>query len=1175
MEVASIRKVFGSPLRTQTLHLGSTKGNVGHCEAASGVASLIKTVLMLQNKIIPPIASHQSLNPKIPSLEPDKLAIPIVCKPWETNFRAALVNNYGAAGSNGALIVCQSPVKSERPKETVLLPRFPVFVSAFSETSLMQWCKSLQQKVARVSAESLPGNVLADLTYSLSAKQNPSLPHLFTTTAATLPELEQKLASASPSSRPAAKPVVLVFGGQTNNHVGLSESVYNHSALFRYHLDHCDAAVQKVGIKGLLPGIFQTEPVEDVVSLHCMFFAIQYACAKSWMDSGLTIDTVIGHSFGQMTALCISGCLSLEDAVGLVSGRALLIQQLWGSEPGAMISLEADKETSLDIALKTSALGSDLKVEVACYNGPKSHVLVGSAAAMDKVEEMIAIEGSMIRYRRLQVTNGFHSELTEPILPGLSELAAKLSFLKPSIPLETCSTISSWTDISPERLVEHTRTPVYFQEAVQRIADRLGACTWLEAGAGSSVTGMVRRALGSSSNIGHTYQAINFNGSEAMGLLAEATVNLWNAGHRVKFWSFHRKDRHRFELMTLPPYVFEKSRHWMTWKDTVQSSHTLAGSPVSDDGVEELLKFTNYQSQDQSSAQFTVNPKSEEYKMCVEGHAVLGLPLCPADLYVELAGKAAIMLLPETERSVEHIPCTEQLSIIAPLGADLDRAISLSMTRVGDLERAWSFTFSSSNQPSSGQWTKHATGRIRLNYVDDEELGAEFARYQNLVGTERPVFISNDPESEGIKGALVYRTFSKVVDYADYYQGIKAVFSKGDEVAAQISMPVRNSRTLENMHGDPIAVDNFVQVAGIKVNCLNHSPANQVFICGHIERVQPSKSFLLRDRRSRSWTVYAHSRALGEKDYHNDIYIFDENKQLALLILGVRFTRVAIASLTKVLSASSTPHTGYPILKPGGVASDAPKPLPISKAVASAKKPSTKTLSTKSTALTVSRKGENSDVKSTVRELLHSVADVPLESIKDDLTFEELGVDSLMNTELLTEARQAFGVEIPLHDFSILQTVNALGDYLVHISDLEMASSSGTSTPSVFSSSGSTEESFSSAASSIDELPELLNDSRRARLAKLVAEHLDTTVPLSAEACLGDLGLDSLLSVEMGRDIEHVFGVSLEPDALTGETTFGELSNILFAPTSAPLVQSPQAADRVNTATIPIQTSPL
>ena len=1096
------------------------------------------------------------------------LEIPTICKPWETRFRAALVNNYGAAGSNGALIVCQPPAILEGRKANSILPRFPIFISAFSETSLVAWCKSLQVKIAKLSAEALGGNALADLAYSLSAKQNRSLPYIIATTAATLPELEEKLSSALPSPQPATKPVVLVFGGQTKNHVGLSQCVYNNSALFRYHLDNCNLAIQEAGLKEILPGIFQTEPVEDIVSLHCMFFAIQYACARSWMDSGLRIGTVVGHSFGQMTAMCISGCISLEDAVRLVSGRASLIRQLWGSEPGAMISLEADTRKTSDIALKVSAPGSNLRVEVACYNGPKSHVLVGNAASIDRVEEIIAGEGSKIRYRRLQVTNGFHSEFTEPILPGLSELAAKITFSKPSIPIETCSTISSWTEVSPERMVEHTRSPVYFQEAIERIAGRLGACTWLEAGAGSSVTGMVRQALGSSLNVGHTYQAIRLNDPEAMGSLADATVNLWSAGHSVQFWPFHRKERRRFELKSLPPYIFEKSRHWLTWKDNVQSSPTPPAPALTPEHVEEkLLHFNKYQSPDQVTAEFTVNPRSEEFKMCVKGHAVLDLPLCPADLYVELVGHAAIMLLPKAEQSAQYIPCTENLSIIAPLGMDADRSILLLMTRVGDRDRAWTFTFSSSYQPTSGQWTKHATGRIRLSVVDDKELDSKFARYEKLVGHTRPVSLCNDPEAEGLQGALVYRTFSKVVNYADYYQGIKGVFSKGDEVAAQISMPVPDARVLENMQGDPITVDNFVQVAGIKVNCLNYSPADQVFICGHIDRIQPSKAFLLRDRKSRSWTVYAHSKALGGKDYHNDIYVFDGNKQLAMLILGVRFTRVAISSLTKFLTAASAPQMKHAMLK------TAIDPLKTGLSMTVAPKTSTKPVPTTATVQAVLGLDETSDVKSRLRKLLYSVADIPLDSIKDDSTFEELGVDSLTNTELLTEVRQVFEVEIPLSGFGDLRTVNALSEYLVRNSALEQSISSGTTTPSRFSTSESIAESVSSAASSLSELPELLEDDRRAKLAKLVAEQLETTVPLSSEACLGDLGLDSLLSVELGRDIEKAFGVELQPGSLTGETTFGELFSMLWTQTSVPTFQSSHVADSFNETTVPQQRS--
>ena len=111
----------------------------------------------------------------------------------------------------------------------------------------------------------------------------------------------------------------------------------------------CDYACRALGLPSLFPGIFQTEPDEDIVSLHCMLFSLQYACAKSWLDCGLKVDTMIGHSFGQLTALCVADSLSLEDGVRLISTRARLIRDRWGPETGIMLAVEGDRQEVRDL----------------------------------------------------------------------------------------------------------------------------------------------------------------------------------------------------------------------------------------------------------------------------------------------------------------------------------------------------------------------------------------------------------------------------------------------------------------------------------------------------------------------------------------------------------------------------------------------------------------------------------------------------------------------------------------------------------------------------------------------------------------------------------------------------------------------------------------------------------
>ncbi len=125
------------------------------------------------------------------------------------------------------------------------------------------------------------------------------------------------------------EPVILAFGGQESVFVGLSNQVYQSSKLLRGHLDACNEILTSLGFESLYPAIFQPGRVSNLKALHAALFAIQYASAKAWIDSGLKISAVVGHSFGQITALCISGVLSLTDALKLVFERASIIAQYW------------------------------------------------------------------------------------------------------------------------------------------------------------------------------------------------------------------------------------------------------------------------------------------------------------------------------------------------------------------------------------------------------------------------------------------------------------------------------------------------------------------------------------------------------------------------------------------------------------------------------------------------------------------------------------------------------------------------------------------------------------------------------------------------------------------------------------------------------------------------------
>ena len=292
-------------------------------------------------------------------------------------------------------------------------------------------------------------------------KQNRSMPHSLITVTSDFTTLKSVLAAGISGSTESfsqltskTKPVVLIFRGQESSTVGLRIDVCDNCSLFSFHLDQCDAILHSAGLKGLYPRVFDNTPTSDIVNLHCTIFSLQYSCAKSWTDSGLEVEAMVGYSFGQLTMFAVSGSLSLKHSLKLSSGRATLMQKCWGREPGSMISIDTGLDTVSHIisAVKQTCAGDTVKI--ACFNGDNSHVVVGTEASINVTENLISDQASItikIRYKKLSVTNGFDSKFTEPLLRGLLDLAEESKFNEPTIRVETCS-IENWPKAEPRPL---------------------------------------------------------------------------------------------------------------------------------------------------------------------------------------------------------------------------------------------------------------------------------------------------------------------------------------------------------------------------------------------------------------------------------------------------------------------------------------------------------------------------------------------------------------------------------------------------------------------------------------------------------------------------------------------------------------------------------------------------
>ena len=379
-----------------------------------------------------------------------------------------------------------------------------------------------------------------------------------------------------------------------------------------------------------------------------MLFCLQYAAAKTWIGSGLQPTAVIGHSFGQFTAMCVTGHLPLEDGLRLISGRAALLCPLVEKDQGCMVAVESDLET---LHTLISTVGLELpheQPEIACYNGSTSFILAGTRRAIGKLEQVVR-DGTFTctapRFKHLQVLCAFHSRLIDPIMPGYTKLCNSLTFHEPAMQLEICTESRNMNRITTDTLIRHSRGPVYFHRAVNRLAEQFGPSIWLEAGSASSIISMVRRSLSLDSHSQHTLLPIKLDGSDSLASLSGATSSLWIQNHQPTFWPFQGRER-SYSNLILPPYQFEETQHWLEYRSsTAEANQELPKKEL------EFLVFEFFEDIEKRVARFSVSPQSDRFQLLTCGHSVLGTPLCPASLYIDMATQAAAYLSMQTANS--------------------------------------------------------------------------------------------------------------------------------------------------------------------------------------------------------------------------------------------------------------------------------------------------------------------------------------------------------------------------------------------------------------------------------------------------------------------------------------------------------------------------------------------